>query len=378
MRVMRLLLLAVKISAGAKLKSYLLTTLIAVASLVFLGVQELSRVSSTNLDDAVAHDLGSVGTYRIEPSPELGMDRAHVLRLVSDAVAPLAPTRIQVAEVLPAVRPDCPPYDQIGHVSTAVLLNLDGSPTVFEPKEVEEVDFDLCLAGLVIPREAVREATPSEARMVAAPLILDPRYAAAVRLSSTDPVHYQIGVITGHTADQGDILRANLRAAFDEPATQAGIDLDASFLISRTDDGDQVRTATQGIKLVYAIIGWGVLLVSGLGLLAAELLVLRDRTWFFGLSRAVGARKSAIAGLIVIDILTVLMLGIAIALLLATVAAPLVETFGQSSFGASLQLVRPRGLVTLGAGAALMLVLGSAYPAWRATRLDPLDVLERR
>ncbi|HQD22757.1 MAG TPA: hypothetical protein PKY27_10925, partial [Arachnia sp.] len=58
--------------------------------------------------------------------------------------------------------------------------------------------------------------------------------------------------------------------------------------------------------------------------------------------------------------------------------APLVESFGRSAFHADLRLVRPTGVATLGLGSALMLVLGSTYPAWRAMRLDPLDVLERR
>lgn len=106
--------------------------------------------------------------------------------------------------------------------------------------------------------------------------------------------------------------------------------------------------------------------------------MLRDRTWFFGLSRAVGAKKADIAALIVIDILTVLLTGLAAALLIAGATAPLVESFGRSAFHADLRLVRPTGVATLGLGSALMLVLGSTYPAWRAMRLDPLDVLERR
>jgi hypothetical protein len=370
--------LSAKISAGAKLKSLLLTTLIAVASLVFLGVQELSRASSSNLDDAVAQDLGVAGTYRIDPSPELGLERATLLRLIGEAIAPLNPASVQMAEVLPTVRPTCPPYDQIGERTTGVLLDPDGSPAPFEPAALGDTGFDLCLAGLVIPREALREATAAEQRMLSVQLVIDPAYAAAVRLSSTEPVRYQVCVIMGDEADQADAIRTRLRAVFAEPAELAGIDVDVALSVTRTDDGDQVRVASQGIKLVYSLIGWGVLLVSGLGLLAAELIVLRDRTWFFGLSRAVGAKRADIAALIVIDILTVLLTGLAAALLIAGATAPLVESFGRSAFHADLRLVRPTGVATLGLGSALMLVLGSTYPAWRAMRLDPLDVLERR
>jgi hypothetical protein len=349
-----------------------------VASLVFLGVQELSRASSSNLDDAVAQDLGVAGTYRIDPSPELGLERATLLRLIGEAIAPLNPASVQMAEVLPTVRPTCPPYDQIGERTTGVLLDPDGSPAPFEPAALGDTGFDLCLAGLVIPREALREATAAEQRMLSVQLVIDPAYAAAVRLSSTEPVRYQVCVIMGDEADQADAIRTRLRAVFAEPAELAGIDVDVALSVTRTDDGDQVRVASQGIKLVYSLIGWGVLLVSGLGLLAAELIVLRDRTWFFGLSRAVGAKRADIAALIVIDILTVLLTGLAAALLIAGATAPLVESFGRSAFHADLRLVRPTGVATLGLGSALMLVLGSTYPAWRAMRLDPLDVLERR
>ncbi|HMS37372.1 MAG TPA: ABC transporter permease [Arachnia sp.] len=378
MRPLRLAALAARISAAARLKFLLLTTLIAVASLVFLGVQELSRASSSNLDDAVARDLGAAGTYRIDPSPELGLERATLLRLVSEAIAPLRPVAVQAAEVLPAVRPTCPPYDQIGERTLGVLLDPDGSPAPFEPAALGDTGFDLCLAGLVIPRGALREATAAEQRMLSVQLVVDPAYAAAVRLSSTAPARRQVGVITGAEADQADAIRERLRAVFAEPAELAGIDVDVALSVTRTDDGDQVRVASQGIKLVYALIGWGVLLVSGLGLLSAELIVLRDRTWFFGLSRAVGARRADIAALIVIDILTVLLTGLAVALLIAGLTAPFVESFGAAAFHAELRLARPDGVATLGIGATLMLVLGSAYPAWRAMRLDPLDVLERR
>lgn len=229
--------LSAKISAGAKLKSLLLTTLIAVASLVFLGVQELSRASSSNLDDAVAQDLGVAGTYRIDPSPELGLERATLLRLIGEAIAPLNPASVQMAEVLPTVRPTCPPYDQIGERTTGVLLDPDGSPAPFEPAALGDTGFDLCLAGLVIPREALREATAAEQRMLSVQLVIDPAYAAAVRLSSTEPVRYQVGVIMGDEADQADAIRTRLRAVFAEPAELAGIDVDVALSVTAPTTG---------------------------------------------------------------------------------------------------------------------------------------------
>ncbi|MFT3969493.1 MAG: FtsX-like permease family protein [Micropruina sp.] len=372
----RLIQLCVRVNAGARLKFILLTTLVVIASLVFLGVQELSRASSANLDDALEHDLGMTGSYRIEPSPELRVDLKQTLQLVHSAVDVLRPTDIRVAQLMPPVRPECPPYNAIGDVSVAVLFDAGGAPRAFVPGELPG-DFDLCLAGMVIPRTALRESTQAERKLIDAPLIVDPMYASAVRLTSTAPARYQIGIVTGRPDDQGEVLRERLRASFAEAAQAAGIDVASAFILTRSDGGEQARTASGGIKFVYALIGWGVLLISGLGLLVAELIVVRDRTWFFGLARAVGARKGAVAGLILFDIVLVLVVGFVATLVIAAVSAPLVNAFGQAAFQTNLQLIRPSGLATLGLGAVLMLLLGGVYPAWRATQLDPLEVLER-
>jgi ABC-type antimicrobial peptide transport system permease subunit len=43
-----------------------------------------------------------------------------------------------------------------------------------------------------------------------------------------------------------------------------------------------------------------------------------------------------------------------------------------------IHLLRPAALPPPLAGVAAVLVLGSAVPVWRASRLDPVDILERR
>lgn len=375
---MRLFVLALKVNAAARLKSALLTLLIAVAALTFLGVQELARASSSNLDDAMASDLGTTGSYAISLDPGLGLGRPELIRLVQRATASMGVRRTVVAVELPALHPECPPYRALGVLSVAVRFEADGRPAPFLPTAELPVDSDLCLAGLQVPHDAIREPTPEEKKLFGSAMILDADYESAVRLSSTEPVRVHVGLITGRVEDATATLRAALRGALSDAAAKAGIPLDAAVVVTRSDDGLQVRSASDGIKLVYSLIGWGVLLIGGLGLLASELIVLRDRNWFFGLARAVGATKRDIAALIVLDIVLAIAGGLALALLVAALAAPAISEFGRAAFRANLTLIRPDALATLLGGALSMLVAGAAYPAWRATRLDPLEVLERR
>lgn len=138
-----------------------------------------------------------------------------------------------------------------------------------------------------------------------------------------------------------------------------------------------MRSASDGIQLVYGLIGWGVLLIGGIGLLVAELIVLRDRTWFFGLARAVGARRWNVAWLIIADILIIMASGLGLTLALLLLTSGWVTRFGETAFQVDLAILRPAALPGLALGLTFVLLLGGAYPAWRATRLDPLDVLER-
>jgi ABC-type antimicrobial peptide transport system permease subunit len=139
-----------------------------------------------------------------------------------------------------------------------------------------------------------------------------------------------------------------------------------------------VRAASDGVRIVYGIIGWGILLIVGLGILVAQLVVLRDRTWLLGLSRAVGARKADIATLVAVDVALMLTVGFASALILCAVSQPMVGTFGMQAFQVHLQLVRWADTPALLGAVLLTLAVGAGYPMLKAMRLDPVEVLERR
>jgi hypothetical protein len=374
----RVLRLAILVNTRSKLKFVLLTVLIAVSSLVFLAVTELSRASTVNLDEAIDSDLGVAGTYRVEPSAELGLTLQEALDVVDAAAAPFSREPVKVALRFPAVRPECPPFNQLGDVSAAILFDQRGRPAPFQAGGGGLTDADLCLAGLVVPNISIREASTYEKKSYDTSIVIDPLYEEQLRLTSTDPPRYAFVVTTGLTSDQTAELRNALKVSFSDAAAKASIDSDNAVVVARVDSGDSVRSASAGIRLVYALIAWGVLIIGGIGVLVAELIVLRDRTWFFGLARAVGARRWNVAWLILADILLVLTAGLTAAILTLTVASPWVARFGRDAFQVELNILRGSAVPGLALGLAFVMLLGGAYPAWRATRLDPLDVLENR
>lgn len=370
--------LAVAVNLRSKLKFALLTILIAVSTLVFLGVTELSRASTSNLDEAIQSDLGVAGTYRVEPSEELGVSSDELLHIMRGVSARFTDRPIQVAVRFPSVRPECPPFNQLGDVSAAVMLDSRGLAAPFRGGELEGTDGDLCLAGLVIPKSAIRECSKPERARFDCSIVVSPLYEQLMRLASPRVPRYAIVVTTGRSEDQSAELRNAMSEALEVVAARASINVENAVVVARADSGDSVRSASDGIRLVYRLIAWGVLIVGGIGVLVAELIVLRDRTWFFGLARAVGARRWSVAWLVVADIVIVLVAGLSLALLVLFATTPWVSSFGRAAFQIDLQVLRLSALPGMVLGLLFVLVMGGAYPAWRATRLDPLDVLERR
>lgn len=370
--------LAVGVHFHSRLKFLLLALLIAISISVFLGVNELSRASTANLTEAIEGDLGVAGTYRVEPSPDLGLSRAELMTVMRTVAATFTSKPIQVALRFPTLHPECPPYDELGNVSSAVLLDSHGDPKVFAAGELRSSAADLCLAGLVVPRASLREATPYERSNFDASIVVEPIYASLLELSDAQPDRYLIVITTARDEDQSAELKAAMEQALSPLAIRAGLRPSDAVVVTRADSGTQIRSASRGIQTVYALIGWGVLAVGGIGILVAELIVLRDRTWFFGLARAVGARRLTIAWLVLADILIVLVAGTALALVVLATTAPWVAEFGRAAFQSDIHLLRRATVPGLLGGVGFILVIGGAYPAWRATRLDPMDVLERR
>lgn len=372
----RLARLAVRFNWASRAKFTLLVVLVAVGMTVFLVVTELSRVSSEGLDDAISEDVGETGTYMIAISSSFGLDTATLAGKVETALAPFSARPLVMIEVMPPITPECPPYEALGSQPILIVRDSTGKPANIPFGDELPIDTQICFDGQQIPATGVYIPSQSEQTRWGTGLVVATAYERLVAVSTTDPITYRFSVVTQRQSDMRAVLDAAVKQGLDDDAHRYGIDLSDSVFVHRVDTGESIRSASNGIKLVYTIIGWGVLILGGLGLLVSEMIVVRDRTWFFGLARAVGARSKHIAGLIFADILLVLVAGTALAILISIAVQPAADSFAQDAFQIQVSLIRPSTVPRLLAGALLVLLVAGAYPAFIATRQDPLDVLE--
>lgn len=371
----RILRLTLRFNWASKAKFALLVILVAVGMTVFLVVTELSRVSTEGLEEAIEADAGATGSYNMSLDSDFGLGPAELARRVTEAVEGYAARPPALIESLPAIIPECPPFEHLGLQFIMTLRDGAGVPLNVPFGQDLPFETQLCFDGQVIPYDAIYLPNRSEQDKWGVGIVIHPVYRELVALSTTGRVNYSALIVTGQQEDRSDEIVAALEDHFREDALRYGVER-VIIAQQRLDGGSNIRTASEGTGIVYGIIRWGVLLLGGLGLLVAEMIVVRNRTWFFGLARAVGARGRHIAALIVSDVLLVLATGTLLAVALTLAMQPTADAFAQESFQISVQLLHPSAVPQLLIGTLLVLILAGAYPALTAARQDPLDVLE--
>ncbi len=381
-------LLAFRLNWASKARFILLTAIAAVGMTVFLIVSELSHLSSEDLRESVSEEAGQTGTYAIDFSSTMGMSAEDLATRIRTALTKYSARPIQMVEIIPALNLDCPPGTILGGQPLLIPRAGNGSLADFVHGEPLPAGAQVCLGGEEIPPSDVRVPTRlQQAQWLGvgrgspmAGLLIRGRYEPLARLATTGFPSYRFIVVTDQDADQSFALTTAIDDQLDGVATMYGeLHLDSVFGVSRLDTAQAIRRAAEGVYLVYAVIAWGVLALGGLGLLVAEMIVVRDRTWFFGLSRAIGGRALHVAALVVVDILLVLVAGSAAAIGLVLVLQPFAESFAQSSFQvAHVSFLQASVVPRLVLGELVVLLLAGVYPATKAVRQDPLDVLEPR
>lgn len=376
-RALRLARLSWTMNRSSRLKMALLCLLTAVGISAFLWLTELSRSSIDSLDSAVQAELGTQGQYTVAFRGTLGLTPEALIGQVSASLVNSGAMSIIYVEQTTAVTPQCPPYQAADQVGLAVFRDASGAFLPFNPAPLPE-QFDLCLAGQVIPASAVRETSQTEKRAIGYSLVVAGPYRPLAVLATGDAPQLTAIVTFPDEADNRARIKSALDRVLAEPAAHVGVPLTAAFTVFKVNDGQQVRAASQGVRLVYGLIAWGVLLLIGLGLLIAQLFALKDRAWLLGLARAVGARRSDLAMLVVAEVVAITFAGVALAAIASIALQPFAQELGKQAFNTDLQILRWSALTQLAPALSLSMALGAAYPAIRALRLDPLDVLEKR
>lgn len=389
----RILSLTVRFVWASKVRFALLTLIAAVAMAVFMIVEELSHLSTEDLNQAIVEDAGRTGTYAIEFSSALGSTSTQLTRQVNDVVAPFADQPLVMIETMPDMPRDCPPATLFGTGPVYIVRGSVGEaidPSVGVPIRP---GAEVCLGGQAIPATQVRQPTRSEladwlgVQAVAGgsdgpggPIIVDPAYERFLQLNDASPTLYRFLLVTGRPGYLANQIKEALSERFADLVRSYGMSEAAVFDVSRVDTSDAgIKAAAAGVRLVYGVIGWGILALGALGLLVAEIIVVRDRSWFFGLARALGGRGSHIAALIFVDVLLVLISGTILAGVIIVALQPIAASFAESTFQVhDVSFLRPELIPQLILGEFLVLIAAGAWPALKAVRQDPLDVLEPR
>ncbi|WP_431836134.1 FtsX-like permease family protein [Cellulomonas sp. Y8] len=373
---MRTLLLGLKIQGASKVKIALLSLLLALSISVFLVVSELSDLSTEDLDRAIAADSGEAGTYVVSVTDDIGLTIEDFRATLANADALFRDSSTQVAEVLPGIESECPPYSALGEPTMLVLYGADGLPVDLPFGANLPAGTELCYSGQKVPESAAYLPTDAEQASWGPVLFIDRNYRDIVALASTANIEFKVRVVTGRTDDELSQVRDATINALQSIGARQAVDVRSLVTVVRVDNGQATREASRSVKVVYGVIGWGVLALGAISVLVAELIVVRQRTWFFGLVRALGGRGRHIAALVLVDVLTVVTCGLISALAITALAQPIVTDFVNSAFQVNANLLRAQRVPGLLVGAVGVVVIAALPPGIRAVREQPINVLE--
>ena len=162
--------------------------------------------------------------------------------------------------------------------------------------------------------------------------------------------------------EQAEEVKAYLDTDFPE--------IDVSFTSEFTENIPDLQASEQMIGQIAFL----AVLIGGVGMLNTMLMSVLERTREIGVLRAVGWRRRQVVGMILREAVVLsliggisgILLGMGFAWLLGQI--PLVKGMLDPSYTV--------GLLTLAVTVALVTgVLGALYPAWRATKMQPIEAL---
>ncbi len=150
---------------------------------------------------------------------------------------------------------------------------------------------------------------------------------------------------------------------------QPGIENDFEIITNETLT-DQFEGFTVYLNIFGYIIGGIALLAAGIGIINMMLVSVKERTREIGVRKALGARKSTILTQFILEAVALCLLGcsfgIALGMLGGTAISALMETG---------VIIPIENIIVSLVFCTLIGVIFGAYPAWRASRLDPIETL---
>ncbi len=180
--------------------------------------------------------------------------------------------------------------------------------------------------------------------------------------------------IGGFTARSGEVSQVETAADQVWDVLRARHPLNYKDFVVDTQEGilKQLDTLLGGIQLVLGGVGGLALLTGGIGIMNIMLVSVTERTREIGIRKAVGATRGAILLQFVVEAMVVSGLGGLIGVSCGYGLAKVIDSFAHKT----LPTFVPFWATELGFGFAVGVGLFfGIYPAWRASKLDPITAL---
>lgn len=374
---MRTLRLSLMLTRRSPFRAVMLALLIAVAIVVFAVITELSRVSQDGLDDAIVRDVGLRGSYQVFVQPDLPVTTEAAFEATASVASDLGMTVWGYWEDMPAVQSECPPFEQVGKQQLRILWKSPGVVFQLPFGNTADLDTRWCITGQTIPQDALFVPGPDQIAIYQHHVYVRSDYRNLILLSTLGPINRGFIIVSGDDNDITDQVRTAIDAKFTTMLAGSGTDPTSGISVARIDQkGQNVRQAANGISTTYNVIGWGVMLLAGLGLTLMQATNARQRSWFYGLARALGASGPRITAVLAVDTLIVLVGGVCLAMLTLLATNGTVHDFALSAFGVDANVLSPALIPRLVIGLVALLTVTTVVPLVHTMRRDPLEVLE--
>ena len=182
-------------------------------------------------------------------------------------------------------------------------------------------------------------------------------------------------IIVGRTVDQA-VVESQIQSVVRHDVLLNQGEYTPGNVLRRLDKGSNSREAKGSVALVFVVAGSILLGLAAVSILAGQLAAIKQKSWFFGLARAVGARSTDLIWLVVLEVFTIAFAGALTSLAVATVFSSTMSEWSRKQFGTEVVLVDSSAIIRLVSGFGVLLAVGALAPAIRASRTDPIEALE--